>query len=150
MSRNVTTVTPKTTLRHLWKLIFELHIHAIPVINEKKKVIGMVAKADLIKPPYPDYEEYVEDFMSASDFEKMEARLDELSGLTAEKLMSKRVVFARPETPIMRALSRMIVHHVDQLPIIHDEETVVGVITKGDIFAALFKNHFGKKEKKKK
>ena len=42
--------------------------------------------------------------------------------------------FSRESTLVMRALSRMIVRHVDQLPVLNDEDEVVGVITKGDIF----------------
>jgi CBS domain-containing protein len=49
----------------------------------------------------------------------------------------------------MRALSRMIVRNLAQLPVLDEKDRVVGVVTKGDIFYALFKQHFAKKRGKK-
>jgi len=63
--------------------------------------------------------------------------------------MCRSVIFARETTLVMRALSRMIVRHVDQLPILNGDDEVVGVVTKGDIFYSLFKKNFEKSKEKK-
>jgi CBS-domain-containing membrane protein len=148
MSTKVTTVSPTTKLPRLWKLIFVHKVHAVPVLNDKKVLLGMVAKADLMRPLYPDYEAYIDDFTSAVSFDDIENRIEDLSTLTAEKLMSTRVVFVRPNTPIMRALTRMIVHKVHALPVISTNGDVVGVVSRGDIFNILFVRHFAKKSNK--
>jgi CBS-domain-containing membrane protein len=74
----------------------------------------------------------------------MERRISELTAKKARDVMSTHVIFTRHETPIMRALSRMIVRGVDQLPVLNDHNEVVGVITKGDIFHGLFTQHLAK------
>lgn len=75
------------------------------------------------------------------DFEAMEERIKDMAPIKAKDIMCRTVIFARETTLIMRALSRMIVRHVDQLPILNNDDQVVGMVTKGDIFYSLFRKH---------
>ncbi len=128
-------------MRELWKTIFKSHVNSLPVVDKSNKLLGMVSEEDLLKPLYPNYKEVIEDFVSASDFEDMEEKIHELTKLKAKHLMNKTVIFTRAETPIMRALARMITRKVRQLPVLSEENILIGIITKGDIFDALFKKH---------
>ncbi len=150
MSKDIVTVTKKTKYKDLWKAIFAKHINSIPVVDEKKRLIGIISKEDLLKPLYPEYTDIVEDFVNASDFEAMEEKMEDLLEITAGELMAPRVIFARDDTPAMRALSRMIARRVNQLPVLTDEDVLIGVITKGDVFYALFRKHLLRSEKNKK
>lgn len=141
MSTSLKTATKKTPFRELWKAIFQLHIHGIPVLDAKAKVIGIIAEEDLVKPLYPNHVEFVEDFVTISNFEEMEEKVHDLVGLSAGDVMNPQVIFTRPDTPILRALSRMIVRNVRQLPVITDEGKLVGLISKGDVFDSLFRQH---------
>ncbi|MBI3577655.1 CBS domain-containing protein [Candidatus Gottesmanbacteria bacterium] len=141
MSVDIIAVKSKTPFRDIWKAIFKKHIHALPVIDQKRRIIGIISEEDLMKPLYPDYQHLIEDFAAASDFEDMEEKIHDLIKLKAEHIMNKRIIFTRPETPIMRALSRMIVRSVRQLPVLAENNTLLGVISKGDIFDTLFKKH---------
>ena len=141
MSSKVTTSTPETTLRQLWKLFFHHHVNAVPVISDKKKLLGIITKEDILKLIYPNYQDLIEDFFSVSDFEEMENRIEELGSKRAKDVMNKRVIFTRTDTPILRALSRMITRRLNQLPVLSQEDILVGIVTKGDIFYALFGKH---------
>lgn len=141
MSKKVEFVSPDTPLRDLWKAIFKKHIHALPVVGKDKKMIGIVVEEDLLTPLYPNYRELVEDFVGAEDFEEMEEKIHDLVKLKANDVMNKRIIFTRDDSPVLRALSRMIVHKVHQLPVVTEENILIGVITKGDIFDSLFKKH---------
>lgn len=145
MSRRVITIGPDTTLRELWKTIFKARINAITVIDKQKELLGIISREDVLKLLYPNYEDLIEDFFSITDFEEMEKRLDALGSKKARDIMSKRVVFTREDTPIMRALSRMIVRRLSQLPVLDNDNCVVGMVTKGDIFYALFRARLGGK-----
>ncbi len=141
MSVDVFSVSPKTPLRDLWKAIFKKGIHGVPVVDSRKKLLGIVAEEDLLKLLYPKYEDLIESFVSASDFEAMEDKIHELTALNAEQIMSKKVIFTRPDTFVMRALSRMITQDVHQLPVVAENDKLVGVVTKGDIFDYLFRKN---------
>ncbi len=142
MSKHVVTAKETATVRDLWKLLFAKHINAIPVVDAKKKIAGIVTKEDLLKALYPDYQEYFVDVTGISDFELMEEKVRDMGDTKIAKIMCKRVIYTRDETPVMRALSRMIVRSLNQLPVITEDDEVIGMVTKGDIFYALFKNQY--------
>lgn len=147
MGTNITVVLPDTPYKELWRAIFRRRVNAIPVVSKQKKLIGIITKEDLLKTLYADYEELIDDFSSVADFEKMEEKVRELSGFTAKDVMSRRVVFTRENTPIMRALSRMIVRRLNQLPVLSKtNDQVVGMVTKGDIFYALVRHQLKNKK----
>lgn len=148
MSKRLYTVSATTLFRQLWSIIFQRHINALPVVDSQKKLLGIITKEDILKLLYPDYEDLIEDFFSVTDFEKMEDRIHELGATKAKDVMCKRVIFIREDTPIMRALSRMITRSVNQLPVLSQSDRVVGMVTKGDIFNALFKKHLSEKVQK--
>lgn len=142
MSKKISLVKPDTSLRELWKTIFVHRVNSVPVVDGKGKLVGLISKEDVLKLLYPNYEDMLEDLFTARDFESMEERIHELNNKKARDIMCKRVVFTREDTPIMRALSRMIARRLNQLPVLsRKDDTVVGMVTKGDIFRALFKKH---------
>lgn len=150
MSPHVVTAYSDTRLRELWKLLFARHINAIPVVDKKKKLVGIITKEDLLKILYPDYEEYLIDLTGVADFEELENKVRDIGNKTASDIMCKRVIHTRQETPVMRALSRMIVRNVSQLPVLSANNEVVGMLTQGDIFYALFRKSQKPKIAKKK
>ncbi len=139
MNKKLSTVPPHTHIRDLWKLIFSKKVNAVPVVDKRSILQGIIAKEDLLSQLYPKFDEYITDFEAASDFEEMEKKVRSLGDKYAEDIMCRRVVFTRESTEVMRALSRMIVRHVDQLPVLDEKNKVIGILTKGDIFYALFK-----------
>jgi len=155
MSKRVVSVSPKASFTELWKIIFKKGIHGLPVIDKNKILIGIIAEEDLLSKLYPSYQEYVDDFQSATDFEEMEKNIGELKKLRAQDVMNKSIHLTYPETAILQALSKMIIRQVRQLPVIDNEGKLIGIITKGDIFDYLFKNYLSlplsfKKKKKTK
>lgn len=144
MSRAVMTVSPDTTYRDLCKKIFSTHIHTLPVVGPDGRLVGIVTRKDILERLYPKYQDVMDYLETPQDFEAMEERIKEMTPLKAKDIMMRTVIFARESTLVMRALSRMIVRHVDQLPILNDDDQVVGVVTKGDIFYSLFRKNFGR------
>lgn len=149
MSRDVMTTTPDTSYRDVWKIIFDTRCHTIPVVNSQKKLVGIITRKDLLARMYPNYQDVLEFLETSQDFVEMEGRIKELAPIQVKDIMCKTVIFSRESTLVMRALSRMIVRHVDQLPVLNDDDEVVGVITKGDIFYSLFQKNFGGSKPKK-
>ena len=142
MSINVVTVHIDIPFRELWKTIFRHHINAVPVVDKKKHLLGIITKDDIMQKLYPDYADFIEDFFSVVDYEDMEKRIDEIGSMKAKDFMCKHVIFTREDTPVMRALSRMITRSVNQLPVLRrSNDTVIGMVTKGDIFSSMFKKH---------
>lgn len=150
MSRRVAKARAHTTFRELWRLIIRKQVNAVPVVDRANKLVGLVTKDDLLRSLYPDYREYLNEFSQSSDYEALERKIKDRMGLTAKDVMCTRVIFTFEDTPIMRALSRMIVRRVNQLPVLSNGSIVVGMVTKGDIFTALFQKHLQKNSRRPK
>lgn len=146
MSSRVVMVNVDIPFRELWKTIFRHHINAVPVVDKTKHLLGIITKDDIMQKLYPDYADFIEDFFSVVDYEDMEKRIDELGSMKAKDFMCKHVIFTREDTPVMRALSRMITRSVNQLPVLRrSDDMVIGMVTKGDIFSSMFKLHLSHK-----
>lgn len=149
MARKVVSTVPGAQVREIWRKVFSAHINALPVVDKNNKLIGILSKEDMLKAMYPDYQEYFEDITGIKDFEEMENKMRSLGSKKASDIMCKRVVYTREDTPIMRALSRMIVRRLNQLPVLNQNDVVTGMVTKGDIFYALLKKSRKGLQKKK-
>lgn len=141
MSKKVMTVKLSSSFRDIWNLILKQKINAVPVVDHRKKIVGIIAKEDILQKLYPNYSEYIETVLSTDELPSEDKNFKELLRLKAKEIMHRTVIFTRTETPIMRALARMVARRVNQLPVVSEHDTVVGIITKGDIFKYLYRSH---------
>lgn len=141
MSVRVITVPPTATFRQVWRPIFKNKVNSLPVVSNKGTIVGIIAREVLLEKLYPDFKDLFTLQDDFPDFEEMEQKIAELSDLRASDIMNKHVVFTHPDTPVMRALSRMIVQRVNQLPVVTERGALIGMVTKGDIFYSLFKKN---------
>jgi CBS-domain-containing membrane protein len=99
-----------------------------------------VTREDVLRLLYPDYQEYIQDIISSSEeYDAFDKDFSDILQIKTKDIMKKRVLTAYPDTQIMQALARMIANHVDQLPIVQEYGKLVSIITKSDIFYALYK-----------
>eukprot|EP00884_Botryococcus_braunii_P005547 jgi/Botrbrau1/14994/Bobra.0018s0094.1 len=106
MTTKVTVTTPDTPLKDAEKLF--VNISGIPVVNNEKKLIGVVSKKDLGK-----------------------------GGSTVKDVMSTPPVAALPSSKVADAAALMLKHKVHRIPIVNDSKEIIGIVTRTDIFQAL-------------
>ena len=147
MSRNLVVLPPTATFKEIWRTIFKKKIHSVPIVDKKNIMVGIITREELLERLYPDYQELFSLEDDFPDFEDMEKKVAELSNMKAKELMRRQVVFCHADTPVMRALSRMIIHRIHQLPVVDAHEKVTGMVTKGDIFVSLVKKSTRKTRK---
>lgn len=140
MSKKVVTTTADVSIKEVSRIVFSKKIQAVPVVDGRGKLLGIVAESDILAKLYPSQREFVEDFTSASDFEGMEDKLRQVFKLKAKDIMNKSVICTYPESPLLKAASKMMVKRVGRLPVI-DKETnkLLGIISKGDVIRAMVK-----------
>lgn len=136
MSKKIDYTTPKAKLKDVSKLIFDHHINGLPVLKGKK-LVGFITERDILQEFYPSMKEYMEDIVNEANFEKMEKKVSQIFEMSAEKIMSKKIITVTPETPLLEAQSRMFVGKVGRLPVVDKDKRLVGIISKGDIFKYL-------------
>lgn len=136
MSKHVDFVTTDATVEDVSRLIFGRGINGVPVCRNKK-VVGFIIERDILAQFYPSMQEYIEDPVHARDFEGMEGRVSEILALKVEKIMSKNPTTVTPDTPLLQAQSLMSVHKVGRLPVVDGKGTLLGILSRGDIFRAV-------------
>lgn len=141
MQKNVKKVREDASFKDVWKLLFKEKINAVPVVNAKGIPVGIITKEDMLRAFYPDYSEYMADITKADDLVDLDIELKDILTLEAHMIMCRNVICAEKGTSIMRVLGRMIARRVNQLPVLSENKRVIGIVTKGDIFNALYRCH---------
>ena len=136
MTTDVVTATPATPFRELVELLEQRRISALPVIDEDRRVVGIVSEADLlIKEAYPH------GGGDAGFFEAMlhPRRFDKGAGTRAEEVMTRRVVTVTVGTPLAAAARLMIRLGIKRLPVVDDQGRLAGIVTRGDLLKAFLR-----------
>lgn len=125
MSSDVISVEEEASMMKASVLMKENNIRRLPVIR-KGKLVGLVTDTDL---------------KEASPSKATTLDIYEISYLLSEikvkELMSKDVIYVKPDETIEFAAVLMLENKISGLPVINDQQKLIGVITETDIFKAL-------------
>lgn len=124
MTRDVRVACPQTTLRELVRTIGDHHVHALPVVDDVQRVLGVVAVSDLLG-----------DELTA---EHAPTRLQHRGrvrsvGLTAGEIMSSPAVTIDQEQTLSQAARVMHQRHIGRLPVVDRDGRMIGIATRSDI-----------------
>jgi acetoin utilization protein AcuB len=124
MTCSPVTIGPKGTVPEARKLMKELSIRRLPVI-ERGRLVGIVTLGDL-------REAEASDSGILSKYELKEL----LAKQTVDRIMTWEPITAAPGMTIQQAARLMLAHKIAGLPIVEDER-LIGIITESDIFRVL-------------
>jgi len=146
MNKNVITVTRSTTLRELLTKFASFHkFPVVPVIDEERKLIGMVYLRNIIdvfsvvKPHISKaiafYEEEEEDIFNI--------QLDEGAGslILVDDIMDTKYFYLHEDATIEEAYKDMKMYQKDELPVVDKEGRLAGIVGIFDIILAVFRQN---------
>ena len=125
MTKPITT-TPETSIVDIAGILKENHIHRLPVLDKKNKLVGVITEKDILHAtpsPVSSLSVYEMPYM--------------LSKLKVADLMSKNVQTVSPDTTVEEAARIMVEGDLSCLPVVEDEE-LVGIVSKSDMFRVLY------------
>jgi len=139
MTKKVVTIGKDATVAKLAKLLIRHKISGVPIVDEKKELIGIVSEADIIIKmstlPFPisfsfafldSYESYTK-----STKEYMETRVEEI--------MSRHVKTAREDMLLSKVVNIMINNNINRIPVVDNNNKLSGIITRADIIKSMIK-----------
>lgn len=148
MHQVTTSVSEDTPVKEVSRYIFSLGISGVPVVKGKK-LVGMITREDILPKIFPSIQEFIEDYPHSLNFENIEKNIKDLLDIPVAEIMNRQPTTIAPDTPIMRALSIMLVHNFSRLPIVDENKNLLGIISEGDIFRQILRNEIPKLEKEK-
>lgn len=138
MSKDVIYVEFGTELAEAWRQFKSHDLTALPVIDRGRRVIGIVTKADFLKHAEVEAHEGLGRKLAnlirpslLSHTEKHEV---------VGQIMTKEVYTANANQSIVELVPLMSDSEVHQMPVIDDDNRLVGMITQTDMIAALFEH----------
>jgi acetoin utilization protein AcuB len=125
MSTDVISVGEETSMMKASVLMKENGIRRLPVLR-RGRLVGMVTDTDL-KEASPSK-------ATTLDIYEINYLLSEIK---VKELMSTDVIYVKPDETIEFAAVLMLENKISGLPVINDQQHLIGVITETDIFKAL-------------
>lgn len=134
MTQNPFTVEDTDTVTDAQGLMEREKVHRLPVINEHKKLVGIISEKDLLK---------------ASPSQATTLTVYEMNNLLAKlsvsKVMTRKVLTVAPDTLVEDAARMLVDNNIGGLPVL-DGEKLVGIVTESDLFRLLI-DLFGTRRK---
>lgn len=141
MRKKIYTITPNSTLGQAVEKMLKNVISGLVVIDENNNVVGIVSEKDVYRTLYPSYEEFNSSPGAYLDFAAQEKEIESKSGILVKDFMTTNVIKASADDLVMRIGSIMLAKNIHRFPVIDNNNQLIGVVTRGDIFRQLFKKY---------
>ena len=115
MCKNVAYLTPDATIQDCAKLMSSEHIGCIPVCDTNKKIVGIVTDRDVI--------------LRSIAWDK------DVKTTPLSDIMTTDVYYCNENDEVNYAQSTMSTEQIRRLPVLNEQDQIVGIITLGNLCA---------------
>ncbi|MFZ6848036.1 HPP family protein [Undibacterium sp. RuRC25W] len=137
MSKDVITAEFGTSLEDAWKLLREHRIKVLPIVDIARHVIGIVTLVDFMKHANLD--------IYATFDDKLRRLIRRTVGMSSNKpevagqIMTKNVRTVQHDFHIVELVPLLSDQGLHHIPIVDNENKLVGIVTQSDLIAALYR-----------
>ncbi|MCF6767474.1 CBS domain-containing protein [Thiotrichales bacterium 19S11-10] len=124
MSDEIITSQLDTSYKKLEQIMQDFVINHIPIVDDNDKLIGIVSRLDLLTA-------YVKHLKLA--------HTDKLMKLTAKELLVDNVISVKESSDIKQVSEILANHSFHSVPVINDEQQIVGIVTANDLIDHLIR-----------
>jgi len=136
----VITVKPYASIKELAKILLDRRISAVPVVDDKGKLVGIVSEGDLMHRSEAGTQRQRPWWLLLLTGE--ETLADEYIKAHARKVadvMTRNVVTASPDTPLHEVAALLEKNSVKRLPIVNNDQ-LVGIVSRANLIQAVASN----------
>jgi CBS domain-containing protein len=136
MVRGVTAVTSDASLAEVVEMLLRRNVKAIPVVDERRHVVGIITGGDLLRRGGLDLRLSLKHELDA---DALGRRLAELarSRKTARDVMTPSVRTVEAELDLDGAIRLMAQRGVKRLPVVDQRGELVGIVSRADVLRAV-------------
>jgi CBS domain-containing protein len=140
MTREVICVRPDETIDAAIDLMLSKHISGLPVIDDKRRLVGMLTEGDLLRRPEIGTQRERSPWRDAFARTRGQARnYVQSHGERVKDVMTQTPVVVAEDTPLDEIVQLMETRHIKRLPVTREGE-VIGLVGRADVLAALVKS----------
>ena len=138
MKRNVISIPETSTIREAAAVFVKHHVGVLPIVDQHKKLIGVVGLRDLLSLELPDFINFIADLDFVHSFGAVETTRPSADVLDKPvKTLMSPAIGVHEDTGLLRAYALMLQHELHDMPVVSSEETLVGVASRVDIGTAI-------------
>jgi CBS domain-containing protein len=135
MTTKVATVGPDMPINAIAALLLERHISAVPVIDDDRRILGIVSEGDLMR--RGETERRPSWWLAAfSNAEELAREFTKTRGIRAKDVMTREVLTVTEETPIATIAELLEKRRIKRVPVVRDGR-IVGIVSRADLLRAL-------------
>lgn len=127
-------VGPETPLKDVAAILLEHRISGVPVIGERLEVLGVVSEADIVAKeagPDPRERRLIAWLLGGRHVDR-----ERLAARTAAEAMGAPAITVGAEETVSEAARLMTSLGIKRLPVVDDEGTLIGIVTRADLVRA--------------
>ena len=146
MDRDVPTLKPEDDARTAIDLLAKTDLGAVPVVDEDRKVVGIVSESDLILSEeesdlhLPHYLNIMGGIVFVGSMKGFEERLEKAFATKVSELMTADPIVAHDYEQADRVAKKIADEHHNHLPVVDADGHLAGMVTRADALAALVDN----------
>jgi CBS-domain-containing membrane protein len=134
MKRNVVSIPQTTSIREAAVVLVQKHVGLLPIVDENKKLIGVVGLRDLLALGLPDFVNFIEDLDFVHDFGAVETSHPPASILEQSiNTVVRPAITVHEDSGLLRAYALMLQQDLHDMPVVAEDGTLVGVASRVDI-----------------
>jgi CBS domain-containing protein len=143
MDADVPSVTADDDARAAIDLLSKTELGAVSVVDDDRKVVGIVSESDLILADeesdlhLPHYVNIMGGIVFIGSMKGFEKRLEKAFATKVSELMTRDPIVAHTYEAADRVAKKIADHHHNHLPVVDEDGRLAGMVTRADALAAV-------------
>ncbi len=138
MTAPVITTKPIASVKEVARLLLQRHISAVPVVDDKGKLVGIISESDLMRRSGGDGTEWQRSWWLAVVTGERRLAEDYIKthGTKVADVMTRNVITTTPDTPLNEIATVLEKNWIKRLPVLHNGQ-LVGIVSRANLVQAM-------------
>jgi CBS domain-containing protein len=128
MTTDVAAVEKTATYHEIARLMSERAVNAVPVLDGRQRVLGMVSEADMLRKQERRFGR-----AGTGLHRRTRRELAQATARTAGQLMATPPITIHPDAPLGAAARQMNGHHIRRMPVVDSSGRLLGIVSRRDL-----------------
>lgn len=139
MTRDLTALTPDTSLQRAANQFSLMRVSGLPVVDDRQRVIGFLSEADIIEAISPRSRDRSGIFLA--DFGEIARRMRRAGDAAVRDYMTEHPIVVEEAQDVGTVSEIMLSERKKILPVVRDG-ILVGTVNRADVCSALMEDHW--------
>jgi CBS domain-containing protein len=136
MTVNVISISEDSPVHEIVRLLLKYRISAVPVVDDARKVVGIVSEGDLLRPEGVGRAGTKRPWWLEAVFAGQTVAYEKAHSRTAGAVMTRKVFSVDEDTPLNEIAELLERHHIKRVPVLRNG-TLAGIVSRANLLHAL-------------